>query len=91
MSVTKLWGCGVQLHQVNTGMKGLPLASGGIVTESPEDIKAEMRDAIGAMLDDAKLEEMKVNLRKVEKTMLDSVQKGGAREARGELVELYLS
>ncbi|RXK35723.1 hypothetical protein M231_07012 [Tremella mesenterica] len=88
--LTQMSHCGVRLHQVNSGMKGLQLASGGIVTEDPEDIKREMREAFTAVRGD-QWTEMRDEIRKLGTILKDSVERGAARKAREQIVEKYLS
>ncbi|WVQ78124.1 hypothetical protein IAT38_000205 [Cryptococcus sp. DSM 104549] len=89
--LARVWDCGVQLHQLNSGMDGLPLGSGGIVEGTPDAISAEMQQAWATMLDDEKWGAMREAMRKVKRVILDSGAKGESYKAKKRLVDNYLN
>ena len=88
--VSRKFGAAIQLHQANTGMKGLPLGSGGAVSELEEDIKSEMQDAWETMRG-PRYEAMREKMRELGMIIRKSVESGQARRAREEVARRYLS
>jgi len=72
-------------------MKGKPLASGGIVTETEEAIKAEMAQTWAIMRDEERYGEFKRNIKELHKTMDESCTNGRAKSARDAIVKKYLA
>ena len=83
------WGAAIQLHQVNSGMKGKPLGSGGIVIESEGAIKQEWHDAIIHVRGPA-YKNMKRSIVEINAKIRASLEHGKSKEALGALVERCL-
>ena len=89
-SVCRVFGAGIQLYQVNSGMKGRPLAVGGNVHETEEAIKGEMKETWSVMRS-AKYDDMREAMRRLKETILSSAEKGEVKMAIDEIVQKYSS
>ncbi|WVQ84878.1 hypothetical protein IAT38_007041 [Cryptococcus sp. DSM 104549] len=87
--LSRVWGAGLQLYQINSGMDGQPLGAGGIVEGTSEAISKEMSQAWATMLDDDKWEKMREAMRKVKQVILDSGTKGESFKAKRKLIDTY--
>ncbi|ORX40718.1 hypothetical protein BD324DRAFT_611861 [Kockovaella imperatae] len=88
--ICRVYSAGVQLYQVNSGMKGRPLAVGGIVHETEEAIKEEMTSTWSIMRS-SKYDEMRGQISKLRDLLLESTERGETKKAMDSVVETYLS
>ena len=89
-TVSRKFNAGIQLHQINSGMKGKALGVGGTVHETESAIKDEMREAWNIMRDDAKWQGMKEGMKTLKDTIRESKENGQAKVARDAFVSKYL-
>ena len=81
---------GVQLYQVGSGMKDRPLGAGGVVHETEEAIKQEMSEAWQVMRSE-RYNEMRNGMGKLKESILESCERGKAKEAVDLIVHDYQS